>query len=360
MKIALVGRYGEGEIVAGPERVARELYLQLKEQNVNVTFIEYFFSYYSDYTLLKKIFGNKITNEGILRLGILPLIFKLLKERFNIIHFVNSQRFTLIIFFLKPFLKAKLIATVHGFYKFELPNVRRERQFLDLFTERFLIGKSNVIVFPSELLLGVFSNEYSFYKQKFRVIPNGIGKEFSNESITTDFNNEISLIFYNAFDQAINKGLKNLVDELSAINYVSIKLFVIGIEEKIHHRNDNLEIIFKGFVNHRSLIKILEEVQFVIKSNAFEPFSIVVAECMTMGVIPIICENTGIKDLVENGVNGFIYESSVSNSLVRLLNDICSNKYDLSVISSNAKKIYEELNWEKVTKQYIFLYQSLI
>ena len=38
MKIALVGRYGEGDILTGPERVARELYLQLKKKNIDVTF----------------------------------------------------------------------------------------------------------------------------------------------------------------------------------------------------------------------------------------------------------------------------------------------------------------------------------
>ncbi len=32
MKIALIGRYGEGDILSGPERVARELYQQLKDQ----------------------------------------------------------------------------------------------------------------------------------------------------------------------------------------------------------------------------------------------------------------------------------------------------------------------------------------
>jgi hypothetical protein len=39
MKIALIGRYGEGDIIPGPERVARELYRQLKKQNFDVTFL---------------------------------------------------------------------------------------------------------------------------------------------------------------------------------------------------------------------------------------------------------------------------------------------------------------------------------
>ena len=139
-----------------------------------------------------------------------------------------------------------------------------------------------------------------------------------------------------------------------------MKLLVIGLEDRIYNKNRNLEIIFKGNINHNSLIDLLNEVQFVIKSNAFEPFSIFVAECMCIGIIPIISENTGIKDFIKNGENGFIYESSGSNNLKELLSDIQIGKYDLNMISDNAKKIYVELNWEGISKQYLAVYKSVL
>ena len=62
MKIALIGRYGDGEIVAGPERVAREIYYEFKQKNINADFLEYFFTGYTDYSVIKKIVGKKITH----------------------------------------------------------------------------------------------------------------------------------------------------------------------------------------------------------------------------------------------------------------------------------------------------------
>jgi glycosyltransferase involved in cell wall biosynthesis len=359
MKIALIGRYGEGDILPGPERVARELYKQLKKKNVDVTFIEYFFSGYNNYTFLNKIFGCKRNDDGVLQLGVIPLIIILLAKQYDVIHFINSQRFLLIIYFLKIFLSAKIFSTIHGVNKFELPENRRKRQFLDNLTEKFLLKKSDVIIFPSKLLREVFIKEFKRYQKKFNVIPNGVGAEFRTKKTFHSFNNEITMIFYNSFDSSVKKGLKNLLEDLSEVKNIKIKLFVIGNEEKADNSNSDLEIIFCGHMNHHDLINLSEKVQFIIKSGAFEPFSIVVAECMTMGIIPVVCENTGIKDFIENNINGFIYNSSEKGDLASLVKKIWERKYDLNMISVNAARIYEKLDWKNVSEQYISLYKSV-
>jgi len=197
MKIALIGRYGEGEILSGPERVARELYQQLKEKNTNITFVEYFFGGYSDYSLFNKIFGKKIKDDSVLRLGIISLIIKLLKEQFEIIHFVNSQRFSLIIFFLKPFLKAKFISNFHGLNKAEIKESELKRTFLDLWVEKLSLKKSAILVFPSKLLISLFRQHYNFSEGKCRVIHTGLTEVFITNTI--QFNNKViyNFVYYN-------------------------------------------------------------------------------------------------------------------------------------------------------------------
>ncbi len=139
----------------------------------------------------------------------------------------------------------------------------------------------------------------------------------------------------------------------------NFKLFVIGKEKKLGNKND-VDITFVSPMNKDSLRNFLSDKHFIIKSSAFDSFAIFVAECMSMGIIPIICENTGIKDLIENEVNGFIYESSKPDNLANLLTDIHAGKLDLKMISNNAKKIYEELNWEKISQQYLSIYKSAV
>ena len=103
------------------------------------------------------------------------------------------------------------------------------------------------------------------------------------------------------------------------------------------------------------MIRLLDDKHFVVKSPTFEPFSIFVAECMISGVIPIVNQNVGIKDFIKHNFNGFIYDSLSLTDLSRLIEEIFEGKYDLDIISTNAKKIFETLNWNKVTRQY---YQS--
>jgi len=363
MKIALIGRYGEGEILNGPERVARELFLQLKTENVEVIFIEYFFSGYTDYRLFNKIFGRKIKEDNVLRLGLIPLLARLLKEQFDIIHFINSQRFQLVVLILKAFLKAKFISTLHGFSKYEISGSKnnwRKCRFLDFLVERYLIKKSIKIIFPSELLKNIFKNEFKSFEHKFDVIPNGIGKNFASHNIVRNFSNDLSFIFYNAFEPTIRKGLETLVDQLSLIKDFPIKMFVIGCRENILHQNENLEINFADSMDHKSFIDFSKDKNFIIKSGAFEPFSIIVAECMCLGIIPLVNQNIGIKDYIEDKVNGFIYNSKHAESLVSLLKDIHNNKFDLASISKKAEDIYNILNWEIVGKYYLLAYRSVL
>ncbi len=352
MKIALIGRYGEGDIIPGPERVARELYKQLKEKTVDVTFIEYFFNGYSDYSFFKKIFGKKKVEDNVLRLGILQIIFKLLIEQYDVIHFINAQRFQIIIFILKQFLKAKFISSFHGLYKEETKLANVKRSFLDLWTEKLSISKSDILVFPSKLLFELFKKEYSF-TQKYHIVSNGVDESFTKRKIVPDFSKGYNFVYYNSF----NMGLEELLKDFP-LN-PAFKLFVIGEEKKIENKN-NVDITFVSPMNKNSLLDFLSDKHFFIKSCAVDSFSIFAAECMCLGIIPIVSENIGIKDLIENGINGFVYESSDSNNFTKLLNDIYVKKYDLKIISENAKKIYEQLNWDKVSEQYLSIYKSTV
>ncbi len=363
MKIALIGRYGEGDILPGPERVARELYQQLKKKNIDVTFIEYFFTDYIDYSILNKIFGKKENDDSVLRLGIIPLIIKLLKEQFDIIHFVNSQRFSLVVFFLKPFLKAKFISTFHGLNKTEVKNSKSKRSFLDVWVEKISIKKSAILIFPSKLLFNLFKKNYNFPEDKCKIIYNGISEVFQknkNQTLSLISRRQGEVKTYNFFYyNSFGKGLKEILAAIPEKVDFQLRIFVIGMKEKLENVNKNIEINFVHPMSKNSLLEFLSDKHFQIKSLAFDSFSIFTAECMTMGIIPIVSENTGIKELIENYINGFIYSDS-KESLSSLLKEIFEGKFNLNEISLNASKIYGKLNWENVSEQYIQLYKSVI
>lgn len=363
MKIALVGRYGEGEIVGGPERVARELFSELQKNNLDVTFIEYFFGGYDDYSFCRKIVGKKLISQNLFRMGIIRIISLILKEKYDVIHLINIERFQIAILFLKSFLGAKIISTFHGITDIELKGRKqffKKRYFLDKWVEILVVKKSDLIICPSSILLNEFQRKYRINISKLIVIPNGIDDKFIKNENRISFKQKFNLIFYNGFNSHLDRGLEKLIEKLSQIKKANINLFILGYS--VHSLNPivNLNIVYVGFLRQDSLIEFCRDKQFIIKSNTFDTFSILVLECMALGLIPIITENIGIKDYVKNGFNGFIYDCSKPDGLSELFEEIIGGRYDLEKISTNARDIYKELNWPNVTKHYVSAYKTLL
>ena len=126
-----------------------------------------------------------------------------------------------------------------------------------------------------------------------------------------------------------------------------VELYVIGDRTDLNINNINIEMSFIEPMSQSDLLKFLEKKHFIIKSNTFDTFSMIVAECMSFGLIPIVNKNTGINVFIKNEFNGFIYSEDSQNELSDLLNNIYDRTYDLFKISANARKIYEQLNWTK-------------
>ena len=362
MKIALIGRYEEGEIVAGPERVARELFSELRRKNFQVVFIEYFFSGYKNSSVYKKIFGKEFLNgHSIVRLGILPLLLFIIKEKFKIIHIVNLQRFILFIFLIKPFIKSNFIATLHGFSKYEIPkrNYWTKRYCIDLWVEKLIVKTCRLLIFPSKLLYEIFNNHYIITDGKYRIIPNGVSEIFNRQPINfPPIKNSIKLVFYNGFNKSLNKEPVELLLLLNEVK-INIELYIVG-EKFEFNTNKKIELNFVGLKAPKELIDFLSDKHFVIKSKAIDTFSIFIAECMCLGLIPIINENVGIRDFIKENENGFIYDSRSPSNLSNLLNEIYNDKYNLNLISAGARRIYDILNWERITEQYIAIYNSVV
>lgn len=362
MKIALIGKYGDGEIISGPERVARELYSELKNKNPQVIFIEYFFSGYNKSSVLKKLLGKEILpDEQRFRLGLIPLIIFLIKRKFDIIHIINSQRFVLSILLLNKFFKAKIVTTFHGFIKYELPVKKYwlKRYFLDVWVEKLSVKKSRLLIFPSTLLSNIFKEYYKAFDSNYVIIPNGVSRIFSKQNVFyPKIESSIKLVFYNGFNCSINRGLTELILLLEQVK-ISIELYIIGSEVQLKVSN-KIYIEFVPPMDHYQLISFLKDKHFIIKGTAYDSFSIFVLEGMLCGVIPIVNEKIGVKDFINHEVNGFIYNSESQDDFLNLLNRIANGIYDLQKISSNANKIYDDLNWERIANKYLQAYQSIL
>jgi glycosyltransferase involved in cell wall biosynthesis len=92
---------------------------------------------------------------------------------------------------------------------------------------------------------------------------------------------------------------------------------------------------------------------FLLPSN-YEIYGMVVLESMFFGVPVISTSTAGPKDIIENGINGYLIETLNLNKWKKLIDDVIENENELLVLKKNSQiKILSELTWENISLKYI-------
>ena len=115
-------------------------------------------------------------------------------------------------------------------------------------------------------------------------------------------------------------------------------------------------IFIHGYLNDFDMIELVQSCDiFVLLSEAqkdgdIEGFGIAILEANYLGLPAIGSLGCGIKDAIEENINGKLINPNNANELLSAINDII-NAYDQ--YSSNAIKKVKDCSWSNVAKQYI-------
>ncbi len=89
-------------------------------------------------------------------------------------------------------------------------------------------------------------------------------------------------------------------------------------------------------------------------------FELSAMDAMSAGLAVILSDNIGNKDLVQNGVNGFVYDNNnakaIAEAMCKLLQDIPSTR----AMGHYNKKMAADYSWAKVAEAYENAYQIII
>lgn len=366
MNIIYIGRYNESEEISGPEKVAKRIF-NLAEKEHNTAFIEYFFDG-TKYGIIKKLFGYENTYEGdkrnIFRLGLFRILPFIIKFKPEILHIITFERFSLVAYLYKIFTRARIIYSVHGIAKYENKNFKKLTHALktkDAFCEKIFISFSDMFLFLSIHQLNIAKKYYKIKDSKIRFINNGIDKEFSAAAILHEVHNDVrSLVFIGDSDRK-DKDFNFLYSSLEKISE-KCNLYIIGKfnKDKYKTKIGNVSIIAVDRVSKDLLIKNLIDKDIFISSSFYDTFSIAAAECMSMGLVPIVTDTTGISKLIANGENGYIVKHGNRSELAERINTLLKNNILRKEMSCKAVQIYKQLNWENIFSSYEKVYNELI
>ena len=367
MKIIFLGRYNPSENLRGPEKVAKRLFENISCTDLDLTFIEYFFDG-KEYNLFKKIFGaekNIANGKTIFRLGLARLFFFLLKEKPDIIHLVTFERFAFVAFIYKMFSKVKIIYTVHGIICYENNFLKENLSYYyktkDKYFEKVVFKFSDKIIFLSGISLKFAEKYLTVDKEKVQIIPNGIDRCFYEikRLQNKNENTPLKIVFIGDYFRK-EKGLDFLINSLKNIQF-SIELFIIGKTTKIYDsfKSLNLKIKFINKFEQNKYAEFLCDKDIIISSSFYDNFSISTIEAMAAGLIPIVTRETGMSELIQDGINGFIYDYGDSSAILNVLKNLTLDLSKLRMVSANARKIFAQLSWENIAEQYLNTYYKI-
>lgn len=351
MKVVFLGRYNSSEVLSGPEKVARRVFSMHALEN-ETEFITYFFDG-NQHGIWKKLFGQETmtmeNNSKVVRCGIVSVLFRLMIQRPDVIHIINYERFAKAALLYKRFSKTRIIYTVHGIAAYEnssFKTVQAKYMENDLKTEASLFKYSDRIVFLSEQSLNIADWIYNIDKAKCTILPNGIDAEFGFE-VSKDFVSPVLQIVFTGNIERKEKGFDGLKEALTTLP-IDYKLHVVNSGRT----GTDGRISYHGIMDPKELAIFLSDKHIFISPSLYEPFSLSAIEAMASGLVIIASSETGMSRYITSGVNGFVYDVHDTHRITELILQLHNDRDLLSRMSSESRRIYNTLSWDKVYELY--------
>lgn len=212
-----------------------------------------------------------------------------------------------------------------------------------------------------------------FYKKKINLIPNAVDIDRFNTSTTPPHDIPSAAIkdkigiFVGRLVKEKNIELFLTVFSKVFIDDDDISLLIVGdgyLMESLKHQSVNLGISNKVFFlgSKTNVEDYMNVATFGILPSLYEGLSNTLLEYMASGLPVVGSRVSGTEDIITNGYNGWLFESSDEFSLIESLTDLKNmNVDDISLLGSNAREfITNYASIDQVTDRITEIYNSSV
>ena len=226
--------------------------------------------------------------------------------------------------------------------------------------------KIDAFITPSKFTKDTIQKSKQFNNSQFYHIPTFVENfhELASENIVYNTNDTIKLCYLGRI--ADDKGIDILID---AIYILSVKNFNLKIDIYGDYNNqyakEQLEVVkrlnlksieFKGYINSSKINEVFQKYHYsIIPSKWYDnmPNSLIES---SINRVPVIVSNVGsLDELINDGVNGFVFEHNNSKSLANKIESLfLLSEEDYNILSKNT------YNWIKDYSDKLNHYEQLI
>jgi len=119
-------------------------------------------------------------------------------------------------------------------------------------------------------------------------------------------------------------------------------------------------VVFTGVVDKVTLNSIYTAADLYAMLSKFDTFGLVVLEAMAASLPVLISANVGAKDLVAEGVNGYVLENTADIDLIADKMAALSDGQTRAVMAKAAFATARQYSWEQTTTKVEAIYAELL
>ncbi|MEK6915654.1 MAG: glycosyltransferase family 4 protein [Nanoarchaeota archaeon] len=338
----------KGDLYGGSDTLSRLLFSQIGEEYEQLLLLleREGIDPYKKFNA-ENLYRIKLKNE-ILFVNLYCKISKLIKA--DIIHLHHIKLwiflFPLIVF------KEKLISSFHinfgsGIKKGYLQNllIFLIINYTTLFSKRLIFLTKG----QKEHL-----KKYSIFKNSFekksRIIPNFISKEKIIEK-KKRYNKNI--IFVGRYTKI--KGFEDLTEVARLVPELNFNL--IGNNEYLPNIKNMYNI---GEIDNSKMHKEYDKNSILILPSYTEAFPMVILEAMARGLVILVSDLPGMREIVKEGHNGYLFPPGDIQKMKKIILYLKNNPKEIERISKNNLKDIWKFTQEKQIPKYFKLYKEVL
>ena len=265
----------------------------------------------------------------------------------------------------------KMVATVHSLEP--LRPWKREQigngYELSMWMEKTGLQNADGIIAVSQGMKNDIMKFYGIEDEKIKVIYNGIDVEKFKKTEKRDALDELGIednyvLFVGRMTK--QKGIDTLIE---ASKHIDGKIVIVTGKEDSKETYEHYRHLLMGAENiiwyHRyfsmaQLVQLYSHAAVFVTPSIYEPFGIINLEAMACETPVVGSAVGGIKEIVQDGINGFLVEPNNAKELADKVNLLLRDKELRMRMGKNGRKRAEEFSWDRIAKETYEFYRRIL
>lgn len=277
---------------------------------------------------------------------------------------------------LKHVFRKPLLVTMHSTEVGRREGIHTTTEKMIHETEAWLAYEAWKVICCSDYMVSHVKWAFGLPNDKLVMVPNGVNWHVYDQIEKQDLNmfrskfalpQEKLVLFVGRL--VYEKGAHVLINAIpKVLEKANAKFIIVGsgyMKEQLSEIVKNMglahKVLFTGFVDDETLLKLQRCADVSVVPSLFEPFGIVALEAMAAKSPVVVSDTGGLSEIVDHDLNGVKVYSNNPDSLAWGINRVLLDENFRNHIRENAyKKVQEKYDWDEIAQKTRHIYEGVL